>query len=104
MAAMPDADVVPTQALGELAIQFRKGDGAASKYVAHTPHFRHFASRVIDRRTKRDPGRARKRTPNFRRLKNPGLIYGSILQEKPATLLLACAFLLHIFNGVKKYF
>ena len=86
MAAMPDADVVPTQALGELAIKFGKGDGAACKYVAHTSHFRHFASLVIDRRTKRDTGRPRKRTPNFRRLKTPGFIHGSILQMKSSTL------------------
>ena len=62
-----------------------------------------FASLVFDRRTKRDPGRPRKQSLNFTRLKNPSFIHGSILEVMSAMLKLDCACLLHIYNGVEKY-
>lgn len=58
---------------------FSRGDGAAKECIAAIPHFRYVALLVTELRPKRDPGRPRKRTPNFKRLKNPGFIHGSII-------------------------
>jgi hypothetical protein len=44
---VPNSDVAPTQALGELSMLFGKGDGAASEDVADIANLLHVALLIV---------------------------------------------------------